>query len=394
MSYTETTTTSWFSRMKSALAKIIVGLILIIGAIVLMFWNEGRSIHTYQSLMEGEANVVSVDSAAIDPANEGKLVHISGPVKPSGTPQDGVFGISAANALQVSREIEMYQWVEKSESKSETKLGGSEETVTTYRYSKEWRSDVVDSSDFKQQDGHQNPDRLIDSEVFVVDSADVGAFTMKGSDVAVLGSSAKIPLDADDAARFEQAIGSAKPVKLDGGSLYAGASRSSPQVGDLRITYQRVDLAQASFVGAQRGDTLGNYTAKNGYTVFLSAPGAVAATEMFASAQSTNTVIAWLIRIGGLVAMFIGFTCIFSILGVIGDIVPIFGSIIRFGTSTVAFILTLVLGPLVIAIAWFAYRPLLALAILAVAGAIVAGIVYLRRKPATAVPETLGRPTA
>ena len=69
MSFTETTTTSWLSRMKGAVGRIFFGIILVIATTVLLFWNEGRAIKTYRALVEGAGLVVSVDSASVDSAS-------------------------------------------------------------------------------------------------------------------------------------------------------------------------------------------------------------------------------------------------------------------------------------------------------------------------------------
>ena len=50
MSFTETTTTSWFSRLKSGLAGLVIGPLLVLGMIWLLSWNEGRSVQTYRAL--------------------------------------------------------------------------------------------------------------------------------------------------------------------------------------------------------------------------------------------------------------------------------------------------------------------------------------------------------
>src|SRR6218665_3340337 len=185
MSFTETTTTSWFSRLKGALIKIVVGFILLIACIWLLFWNEGRSVKTYRSLVEGAGLVVSVDNGNVDPANEGKLVHISGPVKPVGVPEDDVLGISAEGAVGLDRVVEMYQWVEESKSETRKQLGGSEETVTTYSYRKEWNHREISSGSFRQS-GHDNPQKPIDDASFPVDSVNIGAFSVDGRTAANL----------------------------------------------------------------------------------------------------------------------------------------------------------------------------------------------------------------
>jgi hypothetical protein len=388
MSFTETTHTSWFARLRNGVAAIFIGLLLVVVSIGLLFWNEGRAIETYRSLVEGASKVVDVDATRIDPAHEGQLVHVSGPIKPVGTPEDEVFGISAPGAFQVTRAVQMYQWVENKSSKTEKKLGGGEETVTTYDYAKEWRGDVIDSTEFRQQDEHQNPQRLIDPENFAVEKAELGAFTVIGSQAAGLGASKPISLDAQTVTKFGQALGS--KAQADAGGIYVGQNRSAPAVGDLRVTYQRVDLKEASFVAAQKGTMLADYRSSNGRGIFLSSAGIVSADTMFADAQSLNAVITWLVRAGGLLLMFIGFAMMFSLLSIIADLIPFVGSIVGFGTSLVALVLTLVLGPVVIAIGWFAYRPLLAVGMIA-AGLVVAYLVVrLKRKTVAPVASVAG----
>ena len=389
MSFTETTTTSWFSRLKGALIKIVIGFILLIACIWLLFWNEGRSVTTYRALVEGSGLVVSVDNGSVDPVNDGKLVHISGPVKPVGVPEDDVLGISAEGAVGVNRIVEMYQWIETSKSETRKQLGGSEETVTTYSYHKEWKSNEVSSGSFRQS-GHDNPQKPIDDASFPVKSATIGAFSVDGRAVARLGDERPIPLTAIDANRMGEAVTLGKPVSTIAGQAVFSFNPQDPQVGDIRIFFERSDISEASFVGAQRGGGLTPYKTTNGRDLFLSDAGLVDAPAMFDAAQSENTIITWLVRIGGLVGIFIGFAFILSILGVIADVVPFIGSIVRFGTTAIALIFTLLIGPAVIAIAWIAYRPFVAIAVLAIGIALAVGILYLRRGKAAATPA-LGR---
>lgn len=378
MSFTETTRTSWFARMKNALVGAVIGIVLVVVAIWALVWNEGRSIKSYRALVEGAGLVQSVSADTIDPANEGKLIHISGKVETSDVPTDSEFGIAADGAVALRRDVEMYQWVEKSESKSETKLGGGEETVTTYTYAKEWRSERQDSSDFRQPEGHENPEMQVESQSFTIGTATVGAFTVSGEDVAGLGDRNDLAVSAADLARVQEYLSGT--VLLDRGGFYVGSSKSAPQVGDLRIRYTRSDLSEASFVAEQHAEGLQPFTTSNGREIFLNASGKASAAEMFDTAQAENTLITWLVRFGGLVGLMIGFSLIFSILGVIADFVPLAGSLVRFGTGLVAFALTAVIGPLVIAIGWFAYRPLLSLGLLAAGALVAVAVVWLRRR--------------
>jgi len=150
MNVTVTTNQSWFSRIGGAFAGVIIGLILIPLCIWALSWNEGRAVQTERSLKEGAGAVVSVPSTAVSPANEGKLIHTTGTVVIADPLVDPEFGVTAAG-VRLNRNAEMYQWVESSKSETRTKLGGGQETVTTYSYAKEWKSEAVDSSQFQQQ---------------------------------------------------------------------------------------------------------------------------------------------------------------------------------------------------------------------------------------------------
>ncbi len=394
MAYTERTTTSWFSRLKNALIGILAGFILVLAAIYFLFWNEGRSVATYRSLAEGAGLVVSVDNGAADPANEGKLIHISGPVKMQGTPRDGLFDIAADGAAGLQRDVEMYQWVEEKETKSERQLGGGEETVTTYSYRKEWHSGRVNSDTFRERSAHENPQATVESAGFSVPSLTIGAFSIDGKAAARLGDSSPLALMPEDTARIQSALSTSKPVVMtDSGRVVVSSNPQNPAIGDLRISFTRADLAQASFVGAQTGSGLKGYRTTNGRTIFLSASGIEDATALFDAARSENGVITWIIRVAGLVGIFVGFVLMLSILGVIADVIPFAGSIVRFGTSAIAAILTLLIGPLVIAVAWFANRPVLAVSVIAGGIAIAAGILYLRRGSSPTTRTPLGRPS-
>lgn len=135
--YTEVTTQSWGSRIGGSFKGILVGVLMVVAAFVVLFWNEGRAVQTAKSLKEGAGAVVSVQAQTVDPANNGKLVHVSGTATTKETLRDGEFMVSA-QGLRLRRVVQMYQWQERSRSETKKKLGGGTETVTTYTYSKIW----------------------------------------------------------------------------------------------------------------------------------------------------------------------------------------------------------------------------------------------------------------
>ncbi len=367
-SFTETTSRSWFSRLKSALSGVVVGLLLVVISGIGLFWNEGRSVTTARALAEGAGLVRTIDPAAPPADATGMLVHFSGPLTPEGRPVDPLFaGIAAPEGtLELVRRVEMYQWEETSKSETRTKLGGGEETVTTYSYQRKWSTSPIDSSAFKQPTGHTNPRMPVQGDSFTVASAKVGAIRLAGEDLGGIGQTAALPANRTMAAAISGAFGSDRIVTPEGEAISVRAQNSATTIGDLRISYEFRDADSASAFGRLEGLQLAAYTTSNGRSLLMVQAGEASAQEMFDSAISSNSILTWVIRVVGFIAMLIGFNLMMSVIGVLGDVIPFIGTIMRFASGLVAFAITSVLATLVIAFAWFWYRPLLAAAILAV----------------------------
>jgi hypothetical protein len=103
----------------------------------------------------------------------------------------------------------------------------------------------------------------------------------------------------------------------------------------------------------------------------MATPGVASAAQMVKAANDENRMLTWVLRFVGAVLMFIGFALILRPLVVVADVVPFIGNILGAGVALVALGLTAVLAPAIIAIAWFAHRPLLSIAVIAI-GLIVA----------------------
>lgn len=56
-------------------------------------------------------------------------------------------------------------------------------------------------------------------------------------------------------------------------ALYFGADEKAPQIGDTKISFEKIVLPEVSIVGMQDGDSLTKHTTQNGYTLFLLAAG-------------------------------------------------------------------------------------------------------------------------
>lgn len=381
-SFTETTHVSWGEKLMASIVGVGVGLLLVLAMSALLFWNEGRAVQTYRSLEEGAGIVVRADADRVDPANEGKLVHVQGELTAQLPVADPALGIRA-KAARLVRHVEMYQWKEERHTETKKNLGGSEERITTYTYRHVWEDKRIDSSHFNRQGGHQNPQMRFSEYSATATDARLGAFRPGEQALSRLpaGEAKPIPPEAESQFQGRADLG---PAHVVDGTLYLGQNPSEPRVGDLRISYKIAPLGPASFIGRQAGADLLEYQTKAGDALLLARPGLVAPQAMFAQAEAENRIITWIIRAVGAVLMFAGFLLILRPLAVLGDVVPIVGSILGAGAGLVALLLTMAVAPLVIAIAWFFFRPLVSLGVLAAGGAIVYGLrqVAARRRAA------------
>jgi len=389
--YREVTTRSWLGRIGSSIGGVFVGLLLLVVGVVLLFWNEGRAVQTAKSLAEGAGIVVSVPASAVDPANEGRLVHTSGMVATGETLSDPTFGISHTG-VRLVRGVEMYQWKESAQSETKTKLGGGEETVTTYSYAREWSSSPIDSSRFKQPDGHRNPDMAIEGRRFQIGSATLGAYRLDAAVLDRIGGEQAAPVGADQIDAVRAAASVSRPVHIIDGRLLLGLDPAQPSVGDYRIAYELAQLTQISLIARQAGDGFAQYQTAAGDRLLMVETGNVPAEQMFADAATGNTVLTWVLRLVGLVLLVVAFALLLAPLGVIGDFIPLLGRVVRMGTGLVGFVGAALVGSLVIAVAWFWYRPLLSLIVIAVGVGVAALLMrFGRRRAAGGSPAPAGQ---
>ena len=375
--FTEVSNQGFFSRILGSFVGFLLGPVLIIAAIVLLSWNEGRAVQAIRGL--SEASSVAVEASDLQAGNQGKLVHAVGPATASTAISDPDLGISFDNQVAVARNAEMYQWHEKEQQETHDKLGGGQETVTTYTYSKEWSSEAIDSSSFKHPEGHENPEMGVKSARYAADDAKLNGYTLDADTLGRIDLSTDLHPTAPDG------------WTQDGSKLYKGANISSPQVGDLRVGYQGLASGTTISVLAQQSQNgFAPFTTSNGYQLDMAEMGNQPLANMITQERNAESTMTWILRAVGLFVMFIGFFLLLNPLATMASVVPFLGSIVGGAAGLAAFVVALPLTIIVIALSWIAFRPLLGLGLLVVA----AGLLYLLRRwhhsahpPAAAVPK-------
>jgi Transmembrane protein 43 len=256
----------------------------------------------------------------------------------------------------------MYQWKEEQRTETHKNFGGSEERITTYTYEGAWSSHRIDSSRFKQS-GKSNPQMRYKSVTLAAKDATLGAFRPSESVLRGMAAKETLPVDMALESRIRERAGKAQIVD---GVIYLSADPAKPAIGDLRISYRVARPDTATIVGRQAGADFAAYQTKAGDALLFAKSGAVPAADVFAQAQEENRILTWILRAVGVVAMLIGFALLCSPLVALGDVIPLVGSIIAAGSVFIAFFLTALVAPLIIATAWLWFRPLIALGVMGV----------------------------
>ena len=368
--FTEFTSQSWGGRILNSLKGILFGIILIPISIILLFWNENRAVTTAKGLKEGAAAVVSIEATSVVAANNKKLVHLSDQVT-SGDEvlKDPLFGVSA-KGIRLTRIVEMYQWQEEKSSETRKKLGGGTETATTYSYKQVWSDKLISSGNFNPEHrlDHQNPTaRLADPLTLVGGNVRLGAFKLPAGVITKMQGDAVLAATDEDLAKVAPDLRS--KLTLAAGTFYAGADPANPALGDQLVSFKVLAPAVWSVIASQIGDTLEPFQPKDGPAIERVEPGTVSAEVMFKHAASENSMLTWGLRLGGFVLMALGLGLIVSPLSVFADVILFLGDVVGAGVGFAAILLAFVGSITVIAVAWFAVRPLLTIALALVAAA-------------------------
>ncbi len=348
-SFSETSTEGWGSRLGGSLIAALIGFVLVPAAIVLLYWNEGRAVDAIRALDRGAAAIVEVNAASIDPAANGKLVHVSGMLQPGTPAKDPVFGVTGDGLVRLARAVEMYQWKEETTTTSHQNVGGSKTTETTYNYTRQWSAQPIDSGHFKNPANHQNPPMRERSATFDGTGVKIGAWQV---DPSVLDKiSAFTPVQA----RGPPPAG----YQASGDGYYEGQNPGQPAIGDLRVTFTGVPAQTVSVAAAASSGALTAFRDRNGYTIALAEPGVVSADVLFHDEKKSESTLTWILRGVGFVVVLIGFVCIARPLTMLFAVLPFLESIVGAGVFMVALTLAIPVTLLTISVAWIVHRPLI-----------------------------------
>lgn len=384
MAYTVTTNTSYGQRLKNAIGGVGMGFLLLIAGTILLFWNEGRTVKTTRMLKEAQGVCVELgDITSVNPEMNGKMIHATGFADTEEILEDGTFGLSL-NAIKLIRSAEYYQWVEHTHTETRDKVGGGQETITTYTYEKEWVSSPVNSANFEDPDYRGIDNEVlfnVEDETWMAKNVSFGAYALPEGLVSQMSNREPYEVELSDEVvnyyetefhKVYKSTAEDRFVHPSGNIIYLGLNPKKATVGDVRISYEKVLPGDVSILAQVTGNTFENFTAKNGYTLLTLQDGTVSMENMFASEHSSNRTTAWLLRLIGFLMIFFGLKNIFKILETLFKVLPFLADIVGMGVNIALFVIALAWTLIVIALGWIWYRPLMGILLLA----IVVGLIW------------------
>ncbi len=384
MAFQETRTVGYGSRVGNSFRGIGTGFLLFVAGTALLWWNEGRVVKTDKMLNEAEGVTVELDRIdRVDPEMDGKLVYATGFANTEDSLVDAKFGVGA-KAIKLNREVAYYQVIEEAQEEKKDKLGGKQEIVTRYTYKEAWTSDPVPSAEFKDPAYRKKNFVLTSAETadWTAEHVKFGAFDLNPQQISSIRGDVPVDLRIDSLTQVawnkecQQVIqrqyggksDSMKLVHITENVIYYGFNPASPSVGDVRVTFTKVMPAKVSIIAKQTGNTFTSFKAKNGKTFQTLVMGTTPAEEIYQGAHDSNHMWMWVFRIVGIMMVIGGLKGIFGFLETILMVVPFIANIFGWGVGVVCTVVGVVWSLIVIAIAWLFYRPLIGIALLAVAG--------------------------
>ncbi|XP_068598699.1 transmembrane protein 43 [Brachionichthys hirsutus] len=361
----------FLERLSETAGGTVLGVGLFFLSIYVLFTNEGRALRTASSLDEGLSQVVLLGPFySPDPQNNNRLVHLSAQLQTSQPLHDPNYRV-VLHAVKLKRQVEMYQWVEYQESK-DYEEEGQIKTETTYTYNTEWKPELINSRHFDKEIGHQNPSAMaVESVTVVAPEVRVGPLILSKGLVEQIDNFQTLSLRNFTAMALDPFL------TIDDDYFYHTQHPRKPEVGDVRVRFSFAGLSgdasphgpaqTVSIIAMQRGEQLMPFKTKSGDTLEILYLEELSAEEVFAKEHQHNSVKTWGLRAAGWALMFLSVQLTTRIIFTLVDWVPVLRELVSVGLKIFALCVSWSLSLLTIGVGWLFYRPLVAVALGALA---------------------------
>lgn len=367
--YVEVKRIGWGKNIVNSIVGVFIGIIMFIVSFVVLWTNEGR----VNMGKVAETSIV-INPALIESSAEGKLIALTGPMETT-TPLGDPAYLKSGKYVLLKRIVEMFAWIEETETKTEKKVGGATEEKTVYRYKKDWTDSPEETHEFKYPEGHENPVMTVKGQTFTVPIVKIGVYNFDPQ-------SATLPNPKPLFLTNQNIILTAKAKLIGSEYIFTGKdSYAQPSVGDLRISFETVHPGETvTLLGKKQGENIVAYLYKGKDRLFRALSGT--RDEAIAQLKTEHKIIGWILRIVGFLLMWIGMNLIFGPISAVLDVLPFLGSVGRGLIGVITFIIALVLSIITILIS-VVFHNTVALIILLILVAVLIFLLLGRKKKPT-----------
>lgn len=180
------------------------GVCMICFAYPMVWMNERKLVKIYKVIASGRENCVEANAEEPNEENNFKLVHAKGMLSTEKTVDDEQFGLQKEGLVKLRREVEVYQWVERTE-----EYQSDDETKSRKVYRQEWSSTKHNSAAFEvQQDGENPSSWPFEAKTIVNDHVALSAYKVSDSQIGQLNNYKHMSVDGDMDAISEAVHGS------------------------------------------------------------------------------------------------------------------------------------------------------------------------------------------
>ncbi|QCI65223.1 TMEM43 family protein [Phreatobacter stygius] len=194
------------------------------------------------------AGIVSIDPARLNPAHDGRLVHVTGIVTAQAPVVDPDTGFQA-DGLKLTRQVEMFQWM---------RLTGADSASRTIaaRWLGFGYPTMLLSIDGKP-DGRSNPPMPLMSRTMLAPGMLIGDLPLDPRLAERIAPVVRQPVSAGALPALAARLGR-NDLRLVGGRIVSAVDPAAPEVGDLAISYslEVAGPAPVSLIARQQGDRL------------------------------------------------------------------------------------------------------------------------------------------
>lgn len=355
--------------------------LVLLGGCILLGWNEKRDVCEQAAILAGDSNYKKVGCS--DSGEEsGSLVFFNCDLLQDGLAANGFtnFGGGAFATTLASYvgtgirvEAEMFQCIERSESRKDSGGGGG--TTTYYYYERQWRSTWVDPMRFHDRSKADNdcqglhpawPTAVPPTGTYYSPTVYAEAWTLNAALIR------KIPLDT-------RISGNAP----SGWTTTEGSTYETNQyglvggLGNMKVKFYGTDWSNpaVTVIGENSGGTIQNWVAPDdwlcsGYTLLDLRMGTMEISKVWDAMRAESSGMTWLLRLLGWIIAWVAFCLLAGPLEVAADCIPCIGPCLGNMVSTVICVVSCLpatactLG--VVGVVWVVMRPMVGIPLLCI----------------------------